>query len=219
MTTTVLALVTLNRQNALIADQVVNTWHFQIDEVDPVAECLSAFAALQAFYETIDGAMSPVLTGEGLVRFYDLADPIPRAPLFTNDLSLVVDSSTPMPSECAVCLSYAAFPVSGTSPARRRGRIYLGPWSVDALTVGTNDGLVSTTVLEAVAGAAQTLMDDGGVNGWSWAVFSPTTAGSPPWSTGELLGATLDVTNGYVDNAFDTMRSRGALATTREIFS
>lgn len=216
MVTTVTALVTLDRVNQLIKDQVVNTWHFKCEEVDLLAECLSITTALQDFYETIDGAMSPVLNGDGLIRFYDLQDAVPRAPIHTGTLALVVDASTPLPSECAVCLSYRATQFSGLPPARRKGRIFLGPWSVDALTVGTNDGLVAQATYEAIAGAATTLQAAGAGNNWAWVVFSPTTAGAPPWSSGELIAASQNVVEGHVDNAFDTMRSRGALATHRE---
>lgn len=218
MTTTILGLVTLDRQNGLVRDQCVNTWHFQIDEVDPIAECGDIAVALQAFYTNIDGAMSPVLTGDGTMRFYDLAAPVPRVPLVTASLGLVTSASNPLPSECAVALSYHGTFVSGSPVARRRGRIFLGPWSVDALADGISDGAVATATLNAIAGAANTLSGAGVSEGWSWAVFSPTTAGPQPWSTGELLGATLTVTNGWVDNAFDTIRSRGGAATDRVTF-
>lgn len=219
MATTVSAHVQLERDNGLVRDAVVNVWHFKIWQVDDIAACANILTALQAFYETIDGAMSPVLTGFGTVRFYDLAAALPRTPIFDGELSLTMDSSTPLPSECAIALSYRGTLVSGSPPARRRGRIFLGPWSIDALIQGDNDGLVNPTVQASIAGAAEVLMDEGSESSWTWAVFSPTTAGAPPWTAGELLGATLSVVAGHVDDAFDTIRSRGSTATTRETFS
>jgi hypothetical protein len=50
-------------------------------------------------------------------------------------------------------------------------------------------------------------------------VFSPTIAGSPPWSEGTLIDSSVDVVAGYVDNAFDTIRSRGSLTTARTLWS
>jgi len=219
MATTLLVQVQFARDNGLVRDAVVNTWHFRSYTADPTDWAVAITTSLDDFYSSIGTAFSPVLTGDALVRIYDLAAPVPRTPVFESDFTITPDSSTPLPSECAVALSYRGTLVSGSPPARRRGRIFLGPWSVDALATGANDGQVALATYEAIRDAAQVLSDEGSNTTWEWAVFSPTTAGAPPWSDGELQAATLAVVAGHVDNAFDTIRSRGAAATARAIFT
>jgi hypothetical protein len=49
-------------------------------------------------------------------------------------------------------------------------------------------------------------------------VFSPTIAGTPPWSEATLGLASINVDHGWIDNAFDTQRRRGIRPDTRTEF-
>jgi hypothetical protein len=51
-----------------------------------------------------------------------------------------------------------------------------------------------------------------------WAVFSPTQAGTKPWTDGAIAAATTVVEEGYIDNALDTQRRRGTLPSDRTTF-
>lgn len=202
----------------LPADACTNTWHFISTSVDPVVGANQCIGQLNDLYDAIKGFMSGDFTGDFVVKAYDLSDPEPRVPVVTLDDAFTFSATDGLPTEVAVCLSYHALPLSGAIAARLRGRIFIGP-----LALGTMDSVggqrrVDPDFSSALTDAASALIGDGTVTE-KWAVFSPTTAGAPPWSTGELLAATSPVVGGYVDNAFDTVRSRGVEPTIRDTFS
>lgn len=219
MATTLRAQVTLHADSGLPRDDAVNTWHFLSASVDPTADSSLAGAALETFYDSVANNLSSGLNGEVDVKFYDLADPNPRTPIDLHDFTITPDTSPRLPNECAIALSYRGILVSGTNPRRRRGRIFLGPLTGDTVTAGAGgDALVTGAAMLDITAAATALMAAGDPANFQWAVFSPTLAGPEPWSVGELSGATLAVVAGFVDDAFDTIRSRGQLATTRVLF-
>lgn len=115
-------------------------------------------------------------------------------------------------------LSFNGLFTSGSPAGRRRGRIFLGPLDSAVMDDTLGQAVIQNSVISAVRTAAEALMDAGDAANFQWAVFSPTTAGAPPWSTGEILAATLPVVAGFVDNSFDTIRSRGIQATERLVF-
>lgn len=197
----------------------MNTWHFQSDAVDPLTDVASAWAELQVFYAAIESVLSSNLTGTITSKWYDLTDGEPRTPIFEDDFTVTIDSANAIPNEVAICLSYRGAFLSGTSPARRRGRIFIGPLLGGVVDQGNGDCFVQSGTMSLIGGAADALATAGEGETWAWAVFSPTTAGPPPWSFGDLAVATFPVIAGYVDNAFDTIRSRGAAASTRFSFT
>ena len=105
--------------------------------------------------------------------------------------------------------------MSGIPAGRRRGRIFLGCLDADVVEATDGETRLTSGVTSLVADAANDLRLAAVGTDWNWAVFSPTIAGSPPWSTGEIIAASLNVEFGHVDNAVDTIRSRGAAATAR----
>lgn len=209
-------LATLNNDTLQPVDQVTNTWHFQTPGA--VADAGTAILDnLDAFYTAISTYLSVNLTGTGDIKIYDLEDPEPRAPVFEGDMTFGAGTNG-MPNEVSVCLSYQAPIVSGTNQARRRGRLFIGPLATTAQATGTGDMRVASGFRTALVTAAEALMDDTTLPGLVWSVFSPTTAGTPPWSAGTLGDSFFTVTNGWVNDAFDTMRSRGLAPTTRTVF-
>ena len=207
------AIVELNRDTLIPKDLTVNTWYFE----PPGAISSSAAditTALDTFYTAIGGLLSPVLTGTGSVAYYDLEDPEPRVPVATGLITFTPDT-TGLPEEVALCLSFQGAVVSGEAQARRRGRVYLGPLSSDGSTLFTGYYRPSSGTRSSITTAANALMGTAGIN---WSVFSPTTAGPPPWAAGDLANAFTPVTNGWVDDTFDTQRRRGAPTTARTVF-
>lgn len=97
------------------------------------------------------------------------------------------------PREVALCLSYYA----GANTRRKRGRMYIGPWNYGALS---RRPLVASQ--NALRDLALDLGNLGGVN-VDWVQYSPTNNSSTP------------VSNFWIDNEWDTMRSRGLLGTSR----
>lgn len=133
-------------------------------------------------------------------KLYDIGKPEPRVPIAVRKVSRD-PSGVPNvggPREIALCLSYAA---SGAGP-RRRGRIYVGPWNLAGRTpdVGQQNQLVTF---------AHGIADLGGTD-IKWSVFSPTTA-----ATNGVDSAYFQVESVWVDNEWDTVRSRGRKPTSR----
>jgi hypothetical protein len=215
MATTLLCQVTLTRTNNIPADAVMNTWHFFSDSVDRVDDAILAQAALETFYNDVEAVFSQLMTGDIDYKFYDLVDPTPRTPFHLGAGTFTPQGGTALPGECAICMSYNGTAISGIPAGRRRGRIFLGCLDADVITMETGEARIDSGITSIVATAGETLTNAGDESNFRWAVFSPTLAGALPWSAGDLLGATLQVETGHVDNAFDTIRSRGAAATDR----
>ena len=190
-------------------DVYVNTWYFDSGTDGFTQTVVDEIAAdLQTFYFTaapltslaVKAFLGPSIASAEL-RCYDMSDAEPRVPLYGT---LTYGSATingPIPAECSCVLSYnAGPPVTG----RRRGRIYLGPLSTEALQSGqTSDARVSANMYETVAQSAYRLIDTGD---HPWVVYSPTGNSYAP------------VVGGHVDNAFDIQRRRGHEATYRELW-
>lgn len=99
-------------------------------------------------------------------------------------------------------LSFQADKVSGLPQARRRGRVYFGPLGGAAEA----SGRPGTTLLSAVVAFGAALLSESNLADWTWVVYSTVNNGGAP------------VTNGWVDNSFDTQRRRGLEWTARTTF-
>lgn len=188
------------------ADACTNTWHFTATAADE-GTFGEIKTALTAVYENIDTWKSNLVSWSAVrCKIFNMSESEPRVPV--NDALLATSSApagSPLPPEVAVCLSYNGAFVSGYSQARRRGRIYLGPLNVAALTT---DGRFSASLVSAVADAGADLILAGSTAGdWAWVVYSPSGSTSYP------------VEAGWCDNAPDIQRRRGVLATTRTLFT
>jgi hypothetical protein len=144
-----------------------------------------------------------------VTKFYDREDPMPRAPVLSYTWNLAVaPTSAPLPPEVSLCCSFQGEPLSGTPQSRRRGRNYL-PF-VDISGIDTA-GRPSATAIAAAVAWGQSLLD-----------YSDATA-NVTWVVASSYGVPGEfdtvVTNGWVDNEFDTQRRRGRDATARTTFS
>ncbi len=220
MTTQFRAQITLARRGGVPADAIVNVLHFEGDEqVDTQSrrtdwdnQASGLLTRIAAFYEGTT-ALSNALDGTGLIQLYDMADPKPRAPRFQQTIAFT-PGSTLLPSEVAVCLSFAGEKLSGVDQKRRRGRIYLGPWS-DAIIGTPTAGAPDPRPNAAVMGGMMTrfgAMALGQNGSPRVAVYSPTTAVVSGETSDE---AWTDVKTYWWDNAFDTQRRRGTRPTAR----
>ena len=204
-------------------DSIVNVFHFDGDDEDEEDNVYGStiLDALQSFYDAISDVLSTLYEGHIDVKMYDLRQPAgsralgtTRPPVFTGTVITSATGAGVLPTECAIAMSYAADPAEGVPQRRRRGRIFIGPISADAVVTTGSQVFVSAGARNVVNAAAHGLAQPhplpvaGNVH---WAVFSPRTV---------ELGGTLDeafndVTHGYTDNAFDTQRSRGPRSTAR----
>lgn len=115
-----------------------------------------------------------------------------------------------LPLECAATLTFLQnLPGSTLIPeARRRGRIFLGPLNslANASVVDGTVPLINQDFINRVMASAQFLVDQGEPTQWRWSVYSRTNR------------VTYHVKEGWMDNEWDTIRSRGARATGRTRF-
>lgn len=205
-------------------DAIVNTWHFDDDD-DPVASATDTsdwiVQQLSNFYSAIDQIVFPSTVSSPMtLKMYDMAEPEPRIPIDTAEITVTPSANPPLPNEVALCLSFAAEMESGVRPSRRRGRIFLGPVQNGAAEVVNSQLRPTFAVRDAVRNAAnelQTGFEHPGSPGFRlrWSIYSPRTR-----ETGGTVGQAFnDVLSGWVDNAFDTQRRRGPAPTTRDVFT
>ena len=218
--------VTLFRNGGLPRDHITNTMHWEDDSGASSNGGISVngpglITRIRAFYNSVGQIVFPgTLTGQMRIRLYDADDPVTRVPRLENTGTVTRQiSQSAMPGEVAICLSFKAEPLPGVIAARRRGRIFLGPCAVNVLGIDADAADASIPyqpVRLPILNAAKTLAT-GGPGAFRLAVYSPTTtptgAASDPASHDDA--SYNDVTDFWIDNAFDTMRKRGQAPTKR----
>lgn len=199
----ILVQVSIPYFTGLPADVSVNTWSFEVADADE-SNAAEVGAFLNTFYTELRPWLSPSLDPTQVgIKMYDRADPEPRTPFVDTTFNLGAQTTeSPLPEEVAVCFSFRANLASGQPPARRRGRVYLGPLSVNVIQE-TNRSVVKDTFIDDMIAAYES----------AWTEL--TTAGNvhEVWSPTDGVGRT--VTYAWMDDAFDTQRRRGPLATSR----
>lgn len=196
-------------------DVYVNTFHFSDlgANIGTAIFAPQAVVLLDEFYgadvPAIGGplwALMPSSLGQVEYRVYDMGDPQPRPPV-------ILPSSSPggpnganfsLPYEVALCSSYYA----DRNLPRQRGRIYWGPLTTLAAAAS---GTPATAAINGLVEASVRLHGSALANVTPWMVYSPTQEASPVGTT----PAYNQITDGWVDNAFDTQRRRGPDATSR----
>ena len=202
-------MVVVPADNNVGEDVVVNT--FGIDIVGTlgvtVPKLQAAFKALYDTWGVYRGALQdwPKMTIKG----YDMTAPKPRVPVFDVPVTLSgLQATNTLPREVALCLSFQASRVSGVAQARRRGRVYFGPFAV-----ASNNGTTSrpdNALITAVRDGAQAFVNLSSTDpDWEWFVISE--------ATGTPIGNSVH--DGWVDDAWDTQRRRGQDPSTRTAFS
>lgn len=210
------ALVTIPTDTALTEDYITNSWHFKGDNAGNTSLVDAGHIRddLTVFYQAIDqDVFSSFIDSPATIKVYDLSDLPPRVPIFESTIALTAGTGNPLPTECALALSYQAPRISGIAQARRRGRIFLGPLRDPVVSVVSGRSVVTSTVLDALKAAAAQLVTDTAFHDISWAVWSPTTH-----EVENIPNSAFVVTNGWIDNALDTIRSRGTKATARRLW-
>lgn len=220
-----LAVARMTSTTGLLEDEVVNTFAFRRTTTPVEANFLAMADAIDDFYN-VDGA------GGNNVGDY-ISEAVNRAATHTIDFYKIqvgplgspiwsVDwlgpgapntSALNLPNEVAGCLSYHAdlsglLEESGTTrpKARRRGRIYIGPLTGDAIVLSSSVPRLSTAFTAAMREAAVALMDTGDTTGNIWGVWSREAVEVFP------------IVGGWTDNAPDTQRRRGLASTARVVW-
>lgn len=218
------AQVSLERDMGLPEDAVVNTMHFEGDEGlgltddetwDDLKDGL--INRIVTFYQSIGTTFSSILSGNGVVKLYNPRDPsLPGAPRIPRDslgFTFTPSTGASLPAEVALCLSYSGAAESGVNMRRRRGRIFLGPISASSISSGTaplNDARPSLALRNGILANFDVMAT--GVSGAArLAVYSPT--GDP--TNANVDASWTDVTIAWIDDAWDTIRKRGAAPSSR----
>lgn len=140
-------------------------------------------------------------TDKARIELYviDLATGKTGSPVEVQNFTLgAVGANTSGPPEVALCTSYASAVPGGVNAQRRKGRMFIGPFSnVQAGSKPTNN------LRTDLAAATENLAADLAENGTPMCV----------WSRADE--ALFPVTRGWVDDAWDTQRRRGIAPTTR----
>ena len=192
-------------------DQYVNNWHFDWG-FGPATDYDNVRDMLLDFYSgTADGQANPItshmtsrtISGKYTLKAYDLNDAKPRYPKYETTDTISIASGAALPTENSCVFSFQASREAGLVQARRRNRVYLGPFDVPS----NEDGYVDGQLVEDVLYAGRGLLNaSNSANTWTWTIYSPTT--NENW----------DIDNGWVDNGWDTQRRRGKAPTARGIF-
>jgi len=227
--TIVRAQVTLPWTTGLPEDITVNTFHFFTEDSPPDTTQLDTIETqLVAFYnvasgvagDAIGGFLSTLLSRVAnacTIKYYDLEDAEPRAPLRTDTFTLIAqDSATSMPAEVSLCLSFQGVKASGIPQARRRGRVYVGPFIRAATVLTDSTGRPTSALTASVADAGNAMHDalNVGASAVRWVVYSPKTDAEG----GTPTDASIVVDNGWCDDEWDILRSRGRRPTVRATF-
>lgn len=200
------AQVILKTVDAIPANYVTNSWCLSVSP-DGALDTDEVTVALKDFYDDMINFIPSVIAQNGHeIKYSELPGVKPNYPFEEDVFNLVsAPTSDPMPTEVALVLSFQGIRQAGFSQKRRRGRIYFGPVRATASAAGRP----TSAIITALATAGATFKSNieavtGGAH--SWAVWSNVDQDS------------VDIANGWVDNAFDTQRRRGVLATSRTTF-
>lgn len=207
--------VVMPYRSGLPADVAVNTFNIIVTG-EPTA---GAFDLLKAFYNTATAGADPLATymsnyldrAANRCRFeayeIDLATGLMGTPtaVVPWTLGAVAADTDDLPLEVALCGSFAAGAADGVPAARRKGRVYVGPWNTSAIRTDltTEYPAPSGQIRNAIAAASKRLVDGAAEAGVPLCVYSRKDKALYP------------IVRGWVDDAWDTQRRRGNDATAR----
>jgi len=173
----------------------VNTVYFDVSEggAFPGADVDKLVDDTIAAFRAVNGLAFKSFLGKA----YRLSDAKPRFPISVREPAPGADNATG-PHEVALCLSYFA----GQNRPRTRGRIYLGPFTAASVSAERPNQFLITNCLNL----GRALADVGGVN--------------VDWNMRSVKDNALrKITGIWVDDEWDTQRSRGLRATSRQTAS
>lgn len=177
-------------------DDVVNTFHLETTGDFTIPAFPDGVAAAWTnMFNAMRSSLTGIVQSNHVMRFYDLADPKPRAPLAERLWNFTTaPTTTGTVREVALAVSYQGARASGQSQARRRGRMYFGPITATVLNTDRPSTSLQNTFRDAVKQFIDTV---NAIAGLEFVVFSPTN------------NAAVPVTEVWVDDAWDIQRRRG----------
>lgn len=190
----------------LPADIITNTIYFWSPTSPvPTGDLDEMRDRIHDAYQFIDNYMPTLLQSPGAIRYYDMSQPEPRVPIREDTLTLTYVGTTSLPLETSLVLSFRGEYDSGTPNARRRGRLYLGPWTTAAAQVSSASEFPRPAAVAITA-----------VQNFARALAQPLTTASVEWHVrSETTGGSVPVLRAWVNNEWDTQRRRGVDPTSR----
>jgi hypothetical protein len=193
--------VALQDDSMLAKDQYVNTFHIANLDGTGTISFAPVAAALTTFYNNFKAYLSPTIaTADGTIKMYNVNAEKETPPVDQEALVFATEPGTlgaALPYEVASCLTYHSFPQTGAVKRQSwRGRIYIGPLNVGTVD-STRSGRPSPAFLTGVTNFAKTLAESIHAAGYHWVIASKVQQRLYP------------VINFYMDDAWDTQRSRG----------
>lgn len=204
----ILAQIVLQGSSDLPEDRFITTYHFGTTTPpttamkDAVADALTSFVLDLATgaTATMHSLLGPQVSNSAEIRLYELQATPPRVPAI-YDLDISAPTGTGLPAEVALCGSYYA----GTNSPRRRGRIYWGP--------------LKSTAGDMIEGEFRPTVAARSSLRYAMAALRTSLLSTNPWCVYSRADDALrTITNGWVDNAFDTQRRRGLAPSARSVF-
>ncbi len=204
--------VSLRPSSGVPEDAATNVRYFEVGALMTPAELLTIAGkitdAWEALFANVNQYMSELNMPNVDIRCYNLDDPQPRYPFWT-DAFAVAGTLTGMVQapEVAAVTSFQADPISGQSQARRRGRNYLGPLRSGA--IDPNNGRLTASFQGKISLGEQAFkaVIDGSVLPIKWVVVHDVDGAGETYSY---------VDNGWINNDPDVQRRRGRQSTFRE---
>jgi hypothetical protein len=209
--------VVFQNANAMPTDRYVTTWAFKkvTGTVNLAVQGAAILTAMASFFNdatdrpaTLASYLGPQISrvaNTAHVISYDLGTTPPRHPFDVQFTLGAGSSSSPLPAEVACCLSLKT---SHLGP-RGKGRVYIGPFNGAAVgTAEAGDARPVDALRTTLKWSAQKLRDSAVLidAGLVWHVVSHSDSASYP------------VSGGFIDNAWDTHRSRGLDPSARQLW-
>jgi hypothetical protein len=202
------AQVQIQNVSGLPRDMFVNTFYFSAVTLDEAGKSAMVQAIARFYREnaSIGSNISSwwgkqVATDGHRIKLYDMTTQPTGPPVHDAPFSRAgTTTEEGLPNEIALCMSF----YSVNNAKRNRGRVYLGPFKKSAAeSTEDGDSRPASTLLTCIKEAGARLRSD---MAGAWSVYSKAD------------GAWKTVTNGWVNNAWDVQRRRGARESTRLVF-
>lgn len=213
--------VVLPYNTNLPRDVAINTFWFASNSLSN-ADIRSAWdTPLQSFYndlgedqaDKIGALLSNVIQRNACrIEWYNGLTPGPPFHITSFTLVPTETTTTDLPLQIALVASFYSVLASSTGEIlprpSRSGRVFVGPWTILAVNPTQTSGTPTPApgVVSDLAIAAATLAGNGASETSWWAVWS------------RKLNAASPITNGWVDNRWDTQRRRDEDATSRQVW-